>query len=116
MSFTINERRAFKEANEIISIMGEKYNTKVPKSLLEFLKREEDKEYVTKIKKELSFKNQEISRTALILLNYINLNYWLDEEKKNRVRQSYRQNEQKHQEELKKRYNPDEIFKKRGNK
>ena len=33
----------------------------------------------------------------------------------NKVRQSYRQNEQKHQEELRKRYNPDEIFKKRGN-
>lgn len=115
MNFFINEKIAFKEVNEIINIMGEKYKEKVPNQLLELLKREEEKEYSTKIKKDLPFEKQSISRTALILLNYINRNYWLEEDKKEQIKQEYRKNEEKYQQILREKYNPDEIFKKRGN-
>ena len=116
MNFSIDEKRAFKEVNEIINIMGEQYKSKIPKELLELLKKEEDKEYITKIDKNLSFEKQSISRIALILLNYINRNYWLEEDKKEEVKQLYRNNEEKYQNILREKYNPNEIFKKRGNK
>ena len=86
MSVSISEKIAFKEVNEIINIMGEEYKVKVPKQLLELLEKEEDKEYITKIKKDIPFEEQEISRTALILLNYINRNYWIDEDKKHHLK------------------------------
>lgn len=117
MEFSISEKIAFKEVNEIIDIMGEKYKNKVPKKLLELLKNGEDSHYITKIKKDLPFEKQEISRTALILLNYINRNYWLDEEvEKQKIKNAYRIEEEKYQKLLREKYNPDEIFKKRGNK
>lgn len=116
MSFSINERIAFKEVNEIIDIMGLKYKSKVPKKLLEVLEKEEEKEYITKIKRDIPFEKQLISRKALILLSYINRNYWVEEEKKEYIKQIYRKNEEKYQQILRQKYNPDEIFKKRGNK
>ncbi len=113
MSFSINEKIAFKEVNEIINIMGEKYKAKVPSQLLELLKKEEEKEYITKINKDLSFEEQPISRIALILLNYINRNYWIEEDKKEKIKQEYIRNEERYQQILREKYNPDEIFKKR---
>lgn len=114
MNFSESEKIAFKEVNEIINIMGENYKNRVPNKLLELLRREEEKEYITKIKKDLPFEKQPISRTALILLNYININYWLQEYKKKEVKQVYRENEEKYQRVLREKYNPDDIFKKRG--
>lgn len=117
MEFSINEKKAFKEVNEIIDIMGEKYKNKVPKKLLEVLKNGEDINYITKIKKDVPFEKQEISRTALILLSYINRNYWLEkEEEKQKIKSSYKVEEEKYQKLLREKYDPDEIFKKRGNK
>lgn len=113
MNFSESEKIAFREVNEIINIMGENYRKKIPNKLLELLQREEEKEYITKIKKDLPFEEQQISRTALILLNYININYWIQEDKKKEVRQAYRENEEKYQKVLREKYNPDDIFKKR---
>lgn len=117
MEFSINEKKVFKEVNEIIDIMGEKYKNKVPKKLLEILKNGEDINYITKIEKDVPFEKQIISRTALILLSYINRNYWIElEEEKQKIKKAYRLEEEKHQKLLREKYNPDEIFKKRGNK
>lgn len=114
MRFSIDEKIAFKEVNEIINIMGKEYKNKIPEELLKLLQNEEEKEYKTKIKKDLPFEKQQITRTALILLNYINMNYWIDEDKKKVLKQIYAKNEHDYQKILREKYNPDEIFKKRG--
>lgn len=117
MNFSKEEKIAFKEVNEIIWIMGENYRNKIPNSLLELLNKEEEKEYITKIKKDLPFEKQEISRKALILLNYINTKYWIEDEKeKKKLKENKRKEEEKYQKLLREKYNPDEIFKKRGRK
>lgn len=117
MEISINEKIAFKEVNEIIDIMGEAYKSRVPKKLLELLKNGEDNSYITKIEKNLPFEKQDISRSALIILNYINRNYWLElEEEKQKIKNAYRLEEEKYQKLLREKYNPDEIFKKRSNK
>lgn len=117
MNFTTKERIAFKEVNDIINIIGKEYEDKIPKKLLELLKNEEEKEYKTNIKTDLDFKHQNISRTALILLNYINRKYWIDsEEKKKIIKEEYAQNEERHIRTLSEKYDINEIFKKRGNK
>ena len=113
MNFSIEEREAFKEVNEIIDLMGQEYRNKIPNKLLELLQKEQDREYQTKIKKGLPFEKQIISRTALVLLNYINTNYWLEEEKKKEIRDSYLVNEEKYQNELRKKYKPNDLFKKK---
>lgn len=116
MSFSRKEKIAFKEVNEIIAIMGEPYKNKIPMQLRNLLQKEE-KNYVTNIKKDLPFEKQKISRTALILLNYINRNYWIEDEgKKQRLKQCYEQREEQYQKMLIEKYNPNEIFKKRGKK
>lgn len=116
MTFSIEEKIAIKEVNEIISIMGNKYKSKIPKKLLSILQKEQAINEKTKIKKDIPFKKQQISRKALILLNYINTNYWMEKEKAQKVRNAYEENEKKYQEELRKKYNPNEIFKRRENK
>ena len=113
MEFSTKEREAFKEVNEIIELMGQDYKNKVPKQLLEFLQKEEMKEYQTSIQKNLPFEKQKISRTALILLNYLNRNYWLEQEKKEQVTKSYLQKEEEYQNKLREKYNPNDLFKKK---
>lgn len=117
MSFSINERIAFKEVNTIIDIIGKEYKTKIPQKLLELLNREEAKEHKTNIKKDLPFEKQKISRTALILLNYINRKYWIEsEEKKKKIKDAYRQKEDLYIKSLTERYDIDEMFKRRKDK
>ena len=116
MDFSREERIALKEVNEIIALMGEQYKNKIPIQLQNLLQKEE-KNYITRIKKDLPFEKQKISRTALILLNYINRNYWIEDEgKKQRLQQCYKQKEEQYQKMLIEKYNPNEIFKKRGKK
>lgn len=117
MSFSMSDRIAFSQVIDIIDIMGKKYEEKVPKKLLELLKKEEAKDYETNIKRDLPFEKQNISRTALILLNYINKNYWIEsEETKKRIKNIYWQNEQQYMEVLSPKYDIYEIFKKRRNR
>lgn len=114
MNFSKEERIAFKEVNEIIKIMGLSYKNEIPNNLLKLLDKEQEKDYVTKIRKDLPFKKQQITRIALVLLNYINTNYWLkDENLRQELKQVIKNKEEDYQKILREKYNPNEIFRRR---
>lgn len=71
-----NIRNAYKETIEIIEIMGEKYKAKISKEFLEFLNREQNIKYKSKIKKELTFKEQKLLYETKVLLSYIYNKFW----------------------------------------
>ena len=65
MNFSIEEREAFKEVNEIIDLMGQEYRSKIPNKLLELLQKEQDREYQTKIKKDFLLKSKLLAEQHL---------------------------------------------------
>lgn len=86
---------------------------KIPKRFMLFLKENADDNYscdfdYNKPLKELNLKDETRGLIAMICLNY-----WCEtEEQKNEFSKHLNKNEQKYQEELKKIYNTDNLFKK----
>lgn len=80
--------------------------------LREFFKKEKDNNYHKGINPNISIKEQNLKKETLALIALLNLQYWCkDEKEKERLKQVYANNENKYQEELRKKYNPDNIFK-----
>lgn len=85
---------------------------KIPNKFMEFLKNNADKDYkcnfdYTKPLKDLELMNETRGLISMICLNYVCEN----EEQKKAYSNHLKENEKHYQEELRKKYNPDDIFK-----
>ena len=112
---TMNKKKSYVEILEILKYMDEVYVDKIPKKLIEFFEENKEKNYSFKYNNAVELEKQNLNDNTLALLAMLNLNYWCEsEEHKKELIAKYNDNEQKHQEELRKKYNLDNIFK-RGN-
>ena len=90
-------QKAYKEVNQILDMMGQKYKNKINRNLLKALKEKEAKDYQTKINPNLSFLEQKISRKALSILAVLNVKYWSEDEyEKERLINLYYENSKKY--------------------
>lgn len=102
---------AYSEVDEIINMLDEEHINKIPYKLRNAIHENKLNNYNTNINKEKPLKEQHISRKALAILAVLNYNYWCtDELEKERLLERYNENEKLHQEILRKKYNPDNIF------
>ena len=67
---------AYKEVNEILDIMGEKYKKKVPEKFVTHMKEKQNNKYKSKIKKDLKFDEQKLLKETKVLLAFIYKRYW----------------------------------------
>lgn len=114
MSVTIKSEQAYAYAEllEILSLMEEEYISRIPKKLLNTFESHKYSEYSNHINAEISLEEQNISEKTSALLAMLMLNYWCDsEEQKQALKDTFEENERKYQEELKEKYNPNNIFK-----
>jgi len=104
---------AAKEMNELLSnIVPNEYVLKIPEKFRNFLKEIEDKEYIFNIDLEKSIDEQDITEKTKDLITVIYRNYWCNQEERENLDKILTQNEIEYQEELRKKYNPDDLFKK----
>ena len=109
-----NLSKAYAEVLLILSYMEQKYIDMIPKKLLELFNEEKDKNYQPKINPNISLAEQNLQRKTLALLAMLNLNYWCEDEKeKQELIAIYAENDRKKEEELREKYNPDNLFKKK---
>ena len=109
------QRESYTEVLTILNYMEIEYQEKIPKKLIEFFKRNSAKDYKFDIDLAIPLKEQKLKAKTLSLLAMLNLNYWCEnEEEKQELMKKYSENEKKYQEELREKYNPDNIFKKRN--
>lgn len=113
----VNERAiAYSEVYAILKRMDQQYIDKIPRKLKNTIIEEMDKNYKPQIDSTVPLKEQNLNSKTYTILAMINLNYWCEnEEHKNELILKYNENEQKYQEELRKKYNPDNIFKNKNN-
>lgn len=113
MGVDIQTRQAYAEIDEFLSLLVEEKRNEVPAKLREFFKKEKDENYHKGINANIPIKEQNLKSETLALIALLNLQYWCkDEKEKERLKQVYASNENKYQEELRERYNSDNIFKK----
>ena len=109
-----NLSKAYTEILLILSYMEQKYIDMIPKKLLELFNEEKDKNYQPNINPNISLAEQNLQRKTLALLAMLNLNYWCkDENEKKELLKMYSENDKKIEAEMRERYNPDNLFKKR---
>lgn len=104
---------AYAEIDEIIGYLPEEYVSKIPVKLREFFKKAKDNDYVSKIDPYKTLDNQDMKPKTKTLLTIIYREYWCNEEERVELDKILIENDRKHEAEIREKYNPDNIFKKR---
>lgn len=104
---------AYAEVDAILDLLETEAVEKIPLKVREFFKREKDKNYIPKISEDFSeLDNMELMRETICLLTILDINYWCEtEEERQFILNKLKDNDRIKEEELRERYNPDNIFK-----
>lgn len=111
---TKNDEIVYAEIDAILNLMDEKYVNKIPEKLKNIFKEEKKFDYKPVIDTKKALNEQELQKGTLVILAMLCLNYWCDsEEEKQELIKAYSENERKNEAEIREKYNPDNLFKKR---
>lgn len=111
------ERRiAYTEVDAILDLLDSEYTEKVPAKVREFIKANKDTEYIPNIDPNSSLADQDLRKETVSFLTLLQLNYWCEsEEEKQEILRELVNTDKIREEELREKYNPDNIFKDRNN-
>ena len=109
-----NYPNAYKEVYVVLNNMDEKYVKAIPQSFIDMIKSNMNKDYGFELNDKIGFEEQELLKETKAILAYIFLNYWGTEEQNAKIKEKFRQDIIK-EEQLKDKYNPDELFKNKKN-
>ena len=99
------------EINEILKYLPKEEVEKIPSKLREFFKEVSSKDYVTNINPNIPLDKQQMKEKTKDIIALIYRNYWCSEEERKELDQKLIENDKKFEEELREKYNPDNIFK-----
>ena len=112
MELSINTRQAYSEVDEFLGLVTEEEKNQIPKKLRDFFREERDINYHKNINPNIPIKEQNLKEETLAIIALLMIQYWYkDESKKQKLLEVLDENERKYQEELREKYNPDNIFK-----
>ena len=107
--------RAYSEAAvEVLDILDHTAEEKVkliPQKFINYLKENASRDYTAKLDYSKPINEMNIKIETKGILGTICRNWWWNEEEKQEYARLVREEEIKHQEELREKYNPDNIFK-----
>ena len=86
----------------------------IPKSEIEFFENNKDVNYNYSFNPAIDFKEQNVLRETCSLIILLFKNFFASDIEKQKIDIILEKNEEKYQEELRKKYNPDDIFHKKA--
>ncbi|MGN1299233.1 MAG: hypothetical protein ACI4UE_04555 [Candidatus Scatovivens sp.] len=107
-----NNNKAYTEVLEIIKYLPKEEFEKIPKEKIEFYKQNRDKEYKFNFDISKPLEEQNFLKETNAIIVTLFRDYFATEIQKEKLQKILLINEQKYQEDLRKKYNPDDIFKK----
>ena len=111
----VQTQEIYSEVYSILNLLGESYIKKLPVSLFNMIKEEKRQDYNPKYDSKINLEQQNIKRETLSMIALFHLNYWCNsDEEKNELKTLFKTNEEKHQAEIREKYNPDNLFKNRS--
>lgn len=99
------------ETLDILKHMKETDVNKISKGFIDFLEKNQSTGYVPNLDYSKKINEMDLKEKTKDILATIYLNYWCNDEQKANYLRLLKENERKHQEELREKYNPDNIFK-----
>lgn len=108
--------KAYTEVNCLLEYLPQSYIDKLPKKLIELIKKQSDKQYYISIDTNKSLLEQDFSKKTKDLIAVIKYNYWSTDEERQQLKKIFYENENKYQKKLLEKYNPNDIFKKKESK
>ncbi len=108
-----NYYMALDEVDEILNHMDNKFISKIPNDIIEIIRnyKSGNNNFKYDLTKPLS--EQNLQKETLEILSYLNYNFWLNEDDKQKYKKIYYDNFLKNENEKRLKYNPDDIFKDR---
>jgi len=107
-----NYAKAYTEVLEIIKYLPHEELDRIPKEKIDFFERNKDKFYKFNISLEKPLSEQNISIEANSVIITLFRDYFATDIQREKLKNILEQNEMRYQEELREKYNPDDIFKK----
>lgn len=108
---SVSYSEAVTEVLDILKHTKKEDVEKIPKSFMDFLEENKSKDYTPNLDHSKSLKDMGIKPKTAGLLGMIYVKYWANEEEKQEFMRKANENEQIYQEELRAKYNPNNIFK-----
>lgn len=99
------------EVDEILNYLSKEDLQKIPKDIRETIKANKDKEYFWEYDETKPLKDQDVSRDTIAFLSYLNIEYLLNEEQKQLMKQIHELNEKKLEEVKSEKYSGEDLFK-----
>ncbi len=105
-------KKAYTEVLEILKFLPESDYNKIPIYVIDFFEKNKDNEHYFKYYRNKTLEEQGVLReTNLIIVSLYN-DYFATKNQKQKFKDFFALNEQSYQENLRNKYNPDNIFKK----
>ena len=106
----IRFRKGISETLDILNHMEKEETDKIPNKFIKYLEENKLEDYTPEFDHSLELSQMNLSEETKDILAVIYMNYWCDDEEKKDYAEILKENENKYQEELKVKYNPDKIF------
>ena len=106
---------AFAEVYEIFKMMDKKDLEKIPNDFKKMIETNKSNNYIPQIDKTVPLYKQELRKETLAICSLIYRNYLASDEKKKELAEKDRKELMQLEEELRKKYNPEQIFKNKEN-
>lgn len=111
----VSTQEMYSEVYSILNLLGNSYISKLPQSLFKMIEDEKLDTYNPQYTEDKSLNEQNVKRESLSMIALFHLNYWCNsDEEKQQLKQLFKTNEEKHQAEIREKYNPDNLFKNRN--
>lgn len=108
---------AYAEVDAILELLEDEFVNRIPENVRKFFKDEKDKEYKPTIRSDIGLDEQDLKAETISILTLLQLNYLCNsEEEKQEILNELQENDRLKEEDLKEKYNPDNIFKRRNEK
>ena len=109
-------REAFSEVNEIFKLMPKELVNRIPKKFREMIEEEKEETYYPNIQEPLE--EQKLKNETIIILGLIYRDFLCDENERRKLQEKDAKElaevEQEIEKEMRQKYNPDEIFKRKS--
>lgn len=110
-----NYSKAYKEVIEILNFVPKESVDKIPQTMIDTFKTKMDKDYNFTVDINKNFEEQELLDETKAIFANIFRDYWATPYQKERIEAKEKYDRQKLEEEKLKKYNPDDILKKKEN-
>lgn len=106
----IEYSNALYQINEILKYMAPNLKARIPKKFISYFENNKSQEYNWTIDESLPLEKQDLLPTTKEILTVLYKDFICDDMERVKLEKTLNSNELKYQEELRKKYNPDNIF------